>query len=94
MNLIYKCKNCNETKIINNEKHFLKDKSGRYNNKVLAESIWLDRKDKILNSGVDLTKYRWQVRVSKLTGLTKRIIYKTIEHFKNEFEHLLFKRKS
>lgn len=89
-----KIKNKNKNKNKINEKHFLKDKSGRYNNKVLAESIWLDRKEKILNSNVNLKEYGWQEKVSKLTGLTRRIIYKTIEHFKNEFELLLFKRKS
>ena len=34
----------------------------------------------ILNSGVDLTKYGWQTKVSKLTGLTRREIYYTLNN--------------
>ena len=34
----------------------------------------------IINSGVDLTKYGWQTKVSKLTGLTRREIYYTLNN--------------
>ena len=66
-------------------------KKGYYH---IPEETWQERKEKIINSGVDLTEYGWQTKVSKITGLTRRIIYKTVEHFKKEFETITFKRKS
>lgn len=36
------------------------------------------RKETILNSGVDLSKFGWVEKVSKVTGLTRRQIYKTV----------------
>jgi len=38
------------------------------------------RTNLILNSDVDLTKFGWQTKVSKLTGLTKREIYYAIKN--------------
>lgn len=59
----------------------LKDKSGRFNKNKLSEDIWLERKNKILNSGIDLTKFGWKELIRKNTDLTRREICKTIEHF-------------
>lgn len=36
------------------------------------------RKDAIINSGVDLSKFGWVEKVSKTTGLTRRQIYKVV----------------
>ena len=36
------------------------------------------RKETILNSGVDLSKFGWVENVSKVTGLTRRQIYKVV----------------
>ena len=66
-------------------------KKGYYH---LPEEIWTERKEKILNSNVDLTKHGWKEKVIKCTGLTKRIIERTIEHFGKEFEGLLFSRNN
>lgn len=71
--------------------NYLKDSSGRYNCNVLSLDVWEERKNKILNTNVDLTKFGWITKVSKITGLTKRVIEKTIEHFK-ELQELVFKK--
>lgn len=36
------------------------------------------RKEAILNSGIDLSKFGWVEKVSKATGLTRRQIYKVV----------------
>lgn len=53
---------------------------------------WNERKNKILNSEIDLMKYGWVGKVIKKTGLSKRIIENTIKHFKNDFDGKIFKR--
>lgn len=65
-------------------------KKGYYH---LDESIWLERKEKILNSGVDLTKYGYVEKLVKTTGYTKKIIENTIKKFPNELYNVVFKRK-
>lgn len=47
------------------------------NNKITNEEMNF-RKESILNSGVDLSKFGWVEKVSKVTGLTRRQIYKTV----------------
>lgn len=42
--------------------------------------IFNDRVDKILNSGVDLTKYGWISKVAKITNLTRREIFRIVNH--------------
>ena len=39
-----------------------------------------ERINKILNSGVDLSQYGWQSKVSKITGLSRREIFYTIKN--------------
>lgn len=56
------------------------------------EKIWLERKEHILNSGVDLTKYGYLEKLIKTTGYTKRIIENTIKKFPNELYKKVFKR--
>ena len=70
----------------------LKDKSGKYCPIKLSEEQWLERKNKILNSGVDLTKYGWNIEVEKITGLTRRIIYRTVEHYE-DLKNIVYIRK-
>lgn len=47
------------------------------NNKITDEEM-NNRKNAIINSGVDLSKFGWVERVSKVTGLTRRQIYKIV----------------
>lgn len=47
------------------------------NNKITDEEMNF-RKEVILNSGVDLTKFGWVKKVSKVTSLTRRQIYKIV----------------
>lgn len=70
----------------------LKDKSGKYCPIKLSEDVWLERKEKILKSGVDLTKYGWNTEVEKITGLTRRIIYRTVERYE-DLKNLVYIRK-
>lgn len=58
------------------------DTTGRTNPRMLTKEDWEARKNLILNSGVDLMKFGWISKVIKLTGLTKKEIYKTIQHTK------------
>lgn len=69
----------------------LKNKLGHYCPKKLSEDIWLERKNKILNSGIDLTKFGWKELIRKNTDLTRREICKTIEHFP-DLQELCYKR--
>lgn len=52
------------------------------------------RKELILNSGVDLTKFGWQAKVSLSTGLTRHQIVDTVSYFEEDFAGLVFKRSS
>lgn len=70
----------------------LKDKSGKYCPQKLTETQWLERKNKILNSGIDLTKYGWNIEVEKITGLTRRIIYRTVVHYE-DLKNIVYIRK-
>lgn len=56
----------------------LLDAKGHLNaNKISYEEMNL-RKESILNSGVDLSKFGWVEKVAKATGLTRRQIYKVV----------------
>lgn len=78
---------------IKKESIYPKDKSGKGNPSILSEEIWIERKNLILNCGIDLMKFGWVGKVEKETGYTKRIIEDTLEHFNNEFEGKYFRRK-
>ena len=60
------------------------DKLGRPNSSVTPEVEWLNRKDLILNSGVDLKRFGWVDKVVKITGLTKKQIRRTVRRYKIE----------
>jgi len=79
----------------NNKKESIypKDKSGKGNPNIISEEIWLERKERILNSGIDLMKFGWVGKVKKLTKLTQRELENTIKHFNSEFEGKYFRRK-
>lgn len=66
------------------------DSLGRVLTWAPTENDWIERKELILNCGVDLTKFGWVGKVEKATGLTKRIIENTVERFSLE----VFKRKA
>lgn len=59
----------------------------------LTKAEWNNRKNKILNSGVDLTKPGWVSKVAATTDLTRQQIYKTVEHF-DELKSVVHRRKS
>lgn len=48
---------------------------------MLKESVWEERKNLILNSGVDLNKFGCLSEIERKTGLTRRQIKLTIERF-------------
>ena len=70
------------------------DSLGRTNNNYLSKEDWDARKQLILNSGVDLMKLGWKTKLEKQTGLTRRQICLTIEHFSNEFDNIVYRRHS
>lgn len=81
--------NC-EFKNISKKEQAELDKQKR---KEKQENLWKERKECILNSGVDLTKYGYVEKLIKTTGYTKKIIENTIKKFPNELDNLVFKRK-
>lgn len=70
------------------------DKTGT---KIVANKLviqeWNKRKELILSSGVDLTKFGWVGKVMKKTGLTIRELEGTITFFSKEFNGKIFRRK-
>jgi hypothetical protein len=67
-----------------------KVKKGYYH---LPDNVWEERKMMMFNSGIDMSKFGWQSKMVNHTGLTKRVIERTIEHFYDEFKDKIFKRK-
>lgn len=67
-----------------------KVKKGYYH---LPDNVWNERKMMMINSGIDMSKFGWQSKMVNHTGLTKRVIERTIEHFYDEFKDKIFKRK-
>lgn len=57
------------------------------------DSVWNERRDKILSCGVDLSKFGWVDKVMKITGLTKRMIEGTVKRRLKDFEGKIFIRK-
>lgn len=51
---------------------------GRICNTKITDEEMNIRKEAILNSGIDLSKFGWVEKVSKFTGLTRRQIYKVV----------------
>ena len=72
--------------------HWLLDKNNKINRKLKDKEIWLSRKELILNSGVNLSKFGWVEKVIKETGLTKRIIENTVKKFE-DLQKIVFRRR-
>jgi len=68
------------------------DTFGRVNERMLTAKEWVFRKELILNSGVDLQKFGWKTKVQEATGLTRRQVDNTIEHFVDEFKDKIYIR--
>lgn len=68
------------------------DSLGRVSYNTLSENTWLERKELILNSGVDLMKFGWKEQVRLKTGLTRRQLALTIKHFHEEFSDKVYIR--
>lgn len=75
-------------------KGYIKNIKGHYSYKKLSDDIWLKRKDEILNSNVDLTKYGWVNKVASLTNLTRRQINETINHFPELLTIVFYRHKN
>lgn len=70
------------------------DKLGRAMplDKKFPDKVWEERKQLILNSNVDLTKFGWKTKVEKATGLTRRQVCDTIERFQDIFNNIVYIR--
>ena len=66
---------------------------GRINGMGVPLSEWNRRKDLIVNSGVDLSKFGWVGKVEQLTHLSKRVIESTLRRFPDVFDGKYFRRK-
>jgi hypothetical protein len=60
--------------------------------RMLSDLEWSKRKELILNSGIDLQKFGWKTKVQEATGLTRRQVDCTIEHFADEFKDKIYIR--
>lgn len=76
--------------LLSREQGLKVDSLGRVLTWAPTESDWIERKELILNCGVDVTKFGWVGKVENVTGLTKRVIESTVEHF----DLKVFKRKT
>jgi very-short-patch-repair endonuclease len=56
-------------------------KNGKINTNGISKEEYELRKQRIINSGVDLTKFGWVGKVEKITGLSKHQIEKVVQHF-------------
>jgi hypothetical protein len=68
------------------------DSLGRFYSTILCEEDWNVRKDLIINSKVDLTKFGWKTKVQEVTGLTRRQVDLTVEHFSDYFKDKIYIR--
>lgn len=68
------------------------DSLGRVNSLIVTEKEWGKRLEKILNSGVDFTKYGWKSLLEKETDLTRGQINLTIKKFKEKFENCFVRK--
>lgn len=91
-------KNLNTIKNENNKKEIYKQKcneaklkglirsDGRINGNGISNEMWLERKEMILKSGIDFSKFGWKSEIQRRTNLTRREIENTIKHFKEDFK--------
>lgn len=88
---IYKYQPAELIKKINNGQV---DKEGKITSTKLGFKELERRKELIINSGIDLTKYGWQAKVEKITGLTRHQIKDTVSYYKDSLGKQVFKRNS
>lgn len=69
------------------------DKNGRLSGNKIDAGELNRRKELILNSGVDLTKFGWVNKVASVTGLSERVIYLTVNSF-DDLKSKVFRRGS
>lgn len=94
-NLLYKVdklKNLEEIKTLQEQYPNIK-KSRKGNPNIISEESWIERKNLILNCGINLMEFGWLGQVIKQTGLTKSMIKSTLKHFESEFNGKYFRRK-
>ena len=58
----------------------------------VTHSEWNARKQKIIDSNVDLTTYGWMSKVAALTGMSRQQIYKVVNHF-DDLKSIVYIRK-
>lgn len=102
-NYKYECVNIREKASIKRKDHNAKleaaskngtlDKNGKLSGNKVSTDELNRRKELILNSGVDLTKFGWVGKVIEITGLTQRQIYKIVDHF-DDLKSKVFRRGS
>ena len=69
------------------KENYALDSIGRHHPNIIKDETWIKWKNLILNSGVDLTKFGYVSKLSKITGLTKKQIRRTILKFNiNHYE--------
>lgn len=68
------------------------DSLGRTNEYYLSDNEWEERKQLIVNSGIDLTKFGWKTKVQQKTGLTRRQLDNVVDHFKDYFKDKVYIR--
>lgn len=67
------------------------DKNGRLSGNKIATDELNRRKELILNSDVDLTKFGWVGKVADITGLSIRVIHTTVDQF-DDLKSKVFRR--
>ena len=102
-NYKYECVNIHEKAAIKRKEHNDRlaaaskngtlDKNGKLSSNKIDTDELDRRKELILNSGVDLTKFGWVNKVTEITGLSKQVIYRTVNHF-DDLKSKVFRRGS
>lgn len=67
-------------------------KNGRINEVGISNDEWIRRKNLILNAGVDLTKFGWVKKVSKITGLNRTTINNIVLRFDDLKEKVYYRK--
>lgn len=80
---LFKSKNelWKESQIKNELNGVLKDKQGKYCHQKLSDEEWLKRKELLLNCNIKLSEKNWNYKIQKITGLSRSVIYRIINHF-------------
>lgn len=68
-------------------------KNGYVASNVFTEETWKKRFELIINSNIDMTVFGWKEQMQKATGLTRRQLEKTLEHFWEYFKDKVYIRK-